>query len=43
MFQNHYNYAYNLLILLNGDRDERARAQVYRQWSREDLHVINQA
>ena len=41
---NHHNYAYNLSILLNGDRDERARARVHEQrWSEENLHVINQA
>ena len=42
-FLNHYNYAYNLSILMNGDRDERARVQVHQRWSGENLHVINQA
>ena len=43
-FLNPYNYAYNLSILLNGDRDERARARVHeQQWSEENHHVINQA
>ena len=41
-FLNH-NYAYNLSILMNGDRDERARVQVHQRWSGENLHVINQA
>ena len=43
VFQNHYNYAYNLSILLNGDRDERASARVHKQRWSENFHVINQA
>ena len=33
VFLNHYNYAYNLLILLNGDQDEWSHARVQQQWS----------
>ena len=42
-FLNHYNYVYNLSILLNDDRDELERARVHEQRWSENFHVINQA